>query len=109
MKGTDIKINLVTDEEEFKSKGYNVPCVELHNHYVDHWIPMDKLCFKSLEFDIKQMNRTTNNITHFVEDEMTKNAKCFVISDGNSMTRVRIESNEDIDLCIELLERMKVE
>lgn len=67
----EIRIKLITNEEELKSKGHDLPVVELHNDIINTWISIKKLSFEELAREIIHINHITNQ---FIQHEI-KNTK----------------------------------
>jgi hypothetical protein len=62
---TDIQIRLVTDKQQLKSKGHDMPVIELYNDIIDTWVSAKDLSFSTLEYEIDHINKVTEqHLTH---------------------------------------------
>ena len=53
----EIKIELITDEHELRSKGHTSPVLELYNDYHSVWIHRKDVSYNTLE---RELTRITN-------------------------------------------------
>lgn len=63
---TNIRIRVVTDERTLKSKGHDLPVIELFNDVIDTWVSIGDLSFDTIK-------RELAHIDHVTEVYMSKN------------------------------------